>query len=272
MSDLSGTPPDPDAPPALESVVPAPPPAPATGIDAGRALRITAVYLLAQLGFGMAVGLVVGLYYGIAHGPATPPLYAEIERAVLLPAAAASMIGGGLVAFVMTRRALPGGLRAGALRPIGWCAARKGHLVPAACLGAALGAFYLFGLGRVVPAGPDQAWGPVARAMAAPGWQRLAWAILVIGVAPPAEELLFRGVLWNGLARRLPAALAAVVVTLLFLLGHIAEMRGYWPAWFAIAALGLLAIAVRVRGESLLPAIVLHAAYNACLVAVAYLA
>jgi hypothetical protein len=34
----------------------------------------------------------------------------------------------------------------------------------------------------------------------------------------------------------------------------------------------LLAIAVRARGESLLPAVALHASYNACLMAIVSLA
>ncbi len=271
MSDPPGSSGESAVPAALEGAAPAPPAA-ERGIDARRALRITVVYFLAQLGLGIAVGAVVGFVYGIARGSAAPRLVEEVERAVLLPAAAASMIGGGLVAFAMARRALPGPLRGGALRPIGWCAAKPRDVASAALLGILLGAFYMLALGRAFPPGPAQEWGPVARAMAVPGWPRLAWAILAVGVAPPAEELLFRGVLWSGLVRRISAGLSAAVVTLLFLVGHVAELRGYWPAWFAIAALGLLALVVRVRSESLLPAVALHAAYNACLVAIASLA
>ncbi len=273
MSDLpGGTPPDPVAARSLEGTWPSAPFAPGGGVAPGRALVIAAAFLFAQLAVGTVVGTVAGLCYGIGRGQGAQRIMEEIDRVVVLPSAAAAMIGGGLVAFVMTRRVLPGSLRDGALRPVGWCAAKKGHVVPAACLGVVLAAFYLFVLGRVFPPAPGQEWGPVTRAMAAPGWSRLAWAILVIGVAPPAEEFLFRGVLWSGLARGMTAAGAAAVVTLLFLLGHITEIRTYWPAWFVISALGLLAIALRVRGESLVPAVVLHASYNAFLVAAVSLA
>ncbi len=269
MSDLPETPADPAVPQAFGNALP--PPVSEAGIAPRRALYIAAVYLLAQLAFGISAWIVVGLYYGVTRGPVTPRVVEEIRRIAVIPGAAASLIGGGLVALVMARRALPGSLREGALRPIGWCAAKAADILPASCLGVVLGAFYLFVLGRAFPPAPGQEWGPIVRAVAEGGVPRVVWAILAIGIAPPAEELLFRGVLWAGLSRGMKTWLAAAVVTLLFLLGHLSEVRGYWPAWFAISALGLLAIAVRVRAGSLLPAVALHASYNACLVAAAYL-
>ena len=156
MSDLPGDPADPVGRQTLESDAQSPPPIPESGLRPRSALSVAAVSLLAQLAFGIAVGIVVGLYYGITRGSVTHQVAEEIERVVVVPAAAASMIGGGLIAFVMTRRVLPGSIGDGALRPIGWRAAKSGHLVAAVCLGVVLGAFSMFVLGRVFPPGPGQ--------------------------------------------------------------------------------------------------------------------
>ncbi len=240
-------------------------PVPEGGLPARRALFITVVYFVVQLVVGTAVGVAVGLYYGIGRGALTPGVLAEMERVIVMPAAALSVAAGGAVAFLMARRTLRGPLRDGALRPIGWSPARGNDVVLAASLGVAVAALYSFVLGRLFPPGPGHEWGPVVQAWAAGGWQRILWVVLALCIAPPVEEFLFRGVLWTGLARRVNAALAAVAVTLLFLLVHVMEIRWYWPGWVSISAIGLFAIFLRVRGESLVPPIVLHASYNACL-------
>jgi membrane protease YdiL (CAAX protease family) len=90
-------------------------------------------------------------------------------------------------------------------------------------------------------------------------------------LAPPVEEFVFRGVLWAGLSRSLPRPLSAVVVCASFILSHVTEARGYWPAWLAISTLAVALLAFRVRGGSLLPAWVLHTSYNTALVVAAYL-
>jgi membrane protease YdiL (CAAX protease family) len=89
-------------------------------------------------------------------------------------------------------------------------------------------------------------------------------------VAPPAEELVFRGVLYAGLARSWRPAIAGVVTTTIFVALHLTEVGGYWPGWLAIGAMGALALRVRLREGSLWPAIALHATYNAGLVLLVY--
>lgn len=259
-------------PPPVPESVSEPPPVPASGIRSGRALLIVFAYIAVQIAVGIAVGVVVGMYYGLTRGALTSDVIAEMQRVIVLPAAALSVVGGGIVAFLMTRRILPGPIRGGALTPVGWSAARVRDIALAACAGVVVAVLYVFVLRRLFPAAPGQKWGPVVQALSAGGWQRLLWAVIALFVAPPVEEFVFRGVLWTGLARGMKAGVAAVAVTLLFVLCHITEIRGYWPAWVTISAVGLGAIALRVRGESLVPPIVLHASYNAVLVAAIYLA
>jgi membrane protease YdiL (CAAX protease family) len=110
----------------------------------------------------------------------------------------------------------------------------------------------------------------LAQAATAGGAARVLWAVLALAVAPPTEELLFRGVLYGGLARSWGARAAAVATTVLFVALHATEIGRFWPGWAVISALGALALRARLKTGSLVPAIALHAAYNMGLVLVAY--
>jgi len=82
--------------------------------------------------------------------------------------------------------------------------------------------------------------------------------ILVIAVlAPVSEELLFRGLILQGLRARMQTWMAAVLSSLLFAVLHL------HPAHFSITfLLGLLCAWTVIRFRSIWPAIILHASYN----------
>jgi membrane protease YdiL (CAAX protease family) len=83
--------------------------------------------------------------------------------------------------------------------------------------------------------------------------------IFALALAPAiAEELLFRGALYDVAARRAGAVVAVVVAALAFAVYHGSPHR-FAPAF----AGGLVIGAARARSRSLLPAIVLHATNNA---------
>jgi membrane protease YdiL (CAAX protease family) len=77
-------------------------------------------------------------------------------------------------------------------------------------------------------------------------------------VAPVTEELLFRGLLLPALAAQHGTRNAVIGTAILFGLFHL----DYQAAVYA-TLMGLLLGAVRVRGGSVLPAIALHAGFNA---------
>jgi len=85
-------------------------------------------------------------------------------------------------------------------------------------------------------------------------------AVLITGavIAPIAEELFFRGLLFNALATRMPMLAAALISGILFGLGH-----GDLVLFPALALFGMLqAIFYRASGNLIVPMIV-HAANNA---------
>lgn len=95
----------------------------------------------------------------------------------------------------------------------------------------------------------------------------LAWMASVLVVGPIGEEMVFRGALLGYLSARIGTAAAIVVAALLFLLLHLPQLDGYWPAMLAILGLGLVAGIARVKTGSLLGAIAVHIAYNSVVMA-----
>lgn len=81
----------------------------------------------------------------------------------------------------------------------------------------------------------------------------------VILLAPIAEELFFRGFVYQALRRRFAVALAATVSGLLFMLAH----APYWIIFPSIGALGIVLAVLFERRASLVPPIVAHMLFNA---------
>jgi len=81
--------------------------------------------------------------------------------------------------------------------------------------------------------------------------------LVIVILAPVAEELLFRGAVLSGLLARYPQWLAVALSSGMFAILHL------HPAHFSITAiLGLFCAWTVLRMGSIWPAIVLHAAYN----------
>jgi membrane protease YdiL (CAAX protease family) len=86
--------------------------------------------------------------------------------------------------------------------------------------------------------------------------------IAALLLAPPFEEMLFRGVLYAGYRRSLGAGKAAFLTTTIFVVLHLTEALAYWPSIIAITAMALLALRMRLRSSAIGPAVALHFGYN----------
>lgn len=80
-------------------------------------------------------------------------------------------------------------------------------------------------------------------------------------VAPFAEEILYRGVLFRSLANRLGVIVAVLVSAAVFALTHFAN----WEDLSALAVFGAVAALAFASSRTLLTAIALHALYNAAI-------
>jgi membrane protease YdiL (CAAX protease family) len=128
-------------------------------------------------------------------------------------------------------------------------------------MGLALG---LGGVGWTVLVRWVPEWGPQLRAasehLSAHPAERLWMAVMAVGLAPLAEEYLFRGMLFRALDREWGGARA--------ILGSACFFAIYHPplAWVPVAAVGAASAILFKRAEHLLPCVLLHAAYNAVIV------
>ena len=88
-------------------------------------------------------------------------------------------------------------------------------------------------------------------------------AILAIAIAPPAEELFFRGVLFKGLRDRRGFALAAGVSAVVFGLAHwTGEWRGALVLVISMTVTGLGLALLYERRENLVTNIAAHCTFN----------
>ncbi len=236
-----------------------------------RALVIFAAFLGSQLAVAIGVGVSVArtaLRSGVAPEAGGLQIGIQIDPRVTLVAAIAGTLLGGAVVLALAWRALPATPEAAAMTAIGWTRVSARQAARAALTG--LGLVLAFALaGRVLPTPPHEL-GPLGRIAAAGGWLRVGWAVLAVAIAPPVEELVFRGVLYSGLAARWTSSRAGFVTTMIFVAMHATEIGAYWPAWVAIGVLSTLAARARAATGSLIPAVALHASYNLGLVLATY--
>ena len=93
------------------------------------------------------------------------------------------------------------------------------------------------------------------------GW-RIPLVLMVVGVGPLVEELLFRGVLLSALLRRWHVGWAVVLSSLVFALIHLPGLQFQWYALPALTLLALTLAWLRLHSASIWPAILAHATNN----------
>jgi membrane protease YdiL (CAAX protease family) len=89
----------------------------------------------------------------------------------------------------------------------------------------------------------------------------IAWILSAVLLAPPIEELMFRGVFLGGLAQTWSLGAAALVSGITFWLMHGPEFV-HWQAALSIGMLTLLATYFRLRTRILGPSVAAHFGYN----------
>lgn len=95
-----------------------------------------------------------------------------------------------------------------------------------------------------------------------PLWLAAAGLAIIFVVAPMAEEFVFRGGMFAALAGRMGAIWAGVVTTIAFVALHAPQKIHYPPGFIDVGAMAAAAAWVRVRYQSIRPAMLLHFVYN----------
>jgi hypothetical protein len=93
--------------------------------------------------------------------------------------------------------------------------------------------------------------------------------VLAVATAPLAEELVYRGLLFPALERRLGRVASILLVSGLFVFIHLEQYAASAAAVVTLGALSLTLTGLRAYTGSLLPSFALHTLYNGLLVGLA---
>jgi len=236
------------------------------GLRRRDAVTALAAYLGAQLLVWSIVGVMAAARAakGGNHGDLLQALTGLVP--VALPG---SLVASGIALLLVLRRWRKrlGGAALGAVLGLAW--GRPRQVVNGALGGAALALFVLPLMALVVhrPEPPDL----ITQLAGSSNSALRAWVISAVLLAPPIEELMFRGVLLGALANTWNIRAAALVSGTTFWLMHGPEFV-HWQAALAIGLLTILATWLRVRSRSLGPSIAAHFGYNLVLATVISLA
>jgi membrane protease YdiL (CAAX protease family) len=227
---------------------------------AGLRRRDLAIAFFAYFGAQALVWAVAGVFASLRVG--NPSQTADLVRALtrVVPIALpGSFLAGGLALILVLgrwKRRLGGGSLAG-LVGLSWGNPR--HLRHGVLAGAALAFLVLPLMGLTADRGQSPEM--VTQLVSSSRGALRSWIFSAVLLAPPIEELMFRGVLLGGLARTWNLRAAAIISGAIFWLMHLPEFV-HWPVPLAIGLLTILATLFRLQSGALGPAIAAHLGYN----------
>jgi len=205
-----------------------------------------------DLGLGFAAGFVTGFAAG-ATGETTTPVHPLLLLGTALASTACMVVVCWYFVCRKYGRSLCDGF---AIRPI-----RAKSAIGCLALGL-LGAL----LGFVLLTWAEPGDSPMAELSESP------FGVLVIAVmgllVPPFEEMYYRGLLYPVLRRRFGSAVSVAVVTVWFALAHLQQLFGDWVGLGLVFTMGAIWTLQRHLSGSLIPSIITHWTYNACLILV----
>src|SRR5690606_32036921 len=115
---------------------------------------------------------------------------------------------------------------------------------------------------NIWPANLETLDGPLATMGRGGFWVQFALVLFALVYAPFIEEYIFRGVLFAAFRRSWGIWPAGIVITLLFTALHAADKLDYLPGFALVFLLSIVTLVLRLRYQSLLPAITMHFVYN----------
>lgn len=250
---------------SLEPALAAPTPAqPAPSYLLTKGVLLLVAWFGLQLAFLIFFGLILMVAQAVAGGTMSDPrgfenlLQGRLAWLLLLTTAPS-----GVFTVILALWLGAGQLRSGEPTGYGLVPAASRHLFAGAGTGAAASVLFVL-LCLVVP-GPSPAPNSLAALAVGEPFERVVWLLLALVLAPPVEEVVFRGGLLAGFRSRLGRTASFLWTTVLFSLLHLTETLSYWPALIAIPVLAWLLAELRDRTGSLWPPMLAHFAYNAVL-------
>jgi membrane protease YdiL (CAAX protease family) len=221
--------------------------------------RDVAIAFVAYVGAQVLVWAVAAvLAASKSRSEGTADLIHALSRVVPV-ALPTSVLAAGLALLLVLRRWRKRLGSAALARILGLHWGERGRLQKAALTGAALALISLPLMGLIVhrPGPPDV----VTQLTSSSRSALWAWIVSAVVLAPPIEELMFRGALFGGLGETWSLRAGAGISAATFWLMHGPEFV-HWPAALAIGVLTILATRLRLQSGALGPSIALHFGYN----------
>ena len=103
---------------------------------------------------------------------------------------------------------------------------------------------------------------PMAKLFSLTGPALLPPILVATFLAPVVEEIIFRGIVFAGLAARFGTVWAALISVALFVLVHAPQKIYYPPGFLDVGLVALAAVWLRLKYRSIRPGILLHILYN----------
>ena len=236
-------------------------------LKAGLATVILLTYIAGQVIGGMLVGIPIGFVAGVSRAMrhARTPMLQEIEAlkpTMTLWGGLLGVIVGGVAMLYLSKIQL--GERLYDRQPTGaaWVYGRPRQNVVGLGLGLVVGLFSTLIVAAFRLWGLEPTFGPTTKMLLTPGLPQVIMVAIALLLAPPIEEMLFRGVLLGGYQRSFGQPAAVALTVSIFVLMHLPEMIGFVPAAFGIAALASVATWMRLRAAAIGPAVAVHFGYN----------
>lgn len=246
------------APPLL----PPTPPGPRV-LNGGSATIALLIYLAAQFAAGVLGGFFVGFMMGL-RGDFNHDDFATMSQ-TMMPLTVFLIMAFGWIAIFVIGRSL--GFQLNDATPTGaaWVRGSQRDIIKGLFTGIAVSVLTLLCLSQFGNTDIENG-GPLTRMSVTPGITRVVWVLTAIVLAPPIEELLFRGVLYGGYRKSFGPTGAAALTTVIFITLHFTELIHQPLATLGITGLALAALWWRIRSSAIGPAIAVHFGYNATLV------
>ncbi len=252
-----------EPPIAILEVPPLLPPAPRV-LNGGFATAIFGIYLGGQFLAGIVIGFMGGFLNGFQHATGTGSLTETLRQMMPFTIFLTMLLGGAALFLSVFGFDIP--LREASPTGAAWVRGRWRDIALGCGAGILAAVLWAFLLAHFFPNPEYDRSDPWIHLSNLPFLSQALWTTAIVFLAPPIEELLFRGIIYGGYRKSLGAVWAGMLTTVLFVVMHFDRLISYPAALFGITTLALMALFIRVRTNAIGPCIALHFGYNGFLV------
>ena len=250
-----------------ETQIEAPPKNQPRLLNAGSATKILFANVAVQVFLGTLMA-VIAVAMALAHGIDIRERLTELLNDLAPAMKVMTPIVCGIVTVLMSIAVIPEHLKNTSPTGAAWVRGSWLALAEGLAIGLIVGAFFyavnMFMRSHLAyPHATYRDPGPFERMAYSPGLPQTLWMVTAVLLAPPAEEILFRGVLYGGYRKSFGPIWATISTTLIFVLSHLPVVIHSPPTIAAFIVLSLAALWCRLRSNAIGPAITVHIGYNA---------